>query len=113
MVSLSTWLAEQHPITFLETAEEATGFPKSILDIDDERIQRRLSFVAREQLLLQAAKGMERTEIAMLSAFDSSLKTDLPSPSDAVIIGLCLRRLSLLYRRVIKRYRKFRDNPGK
>jgi hypothetical protein len=101
MVSLSTWLDECHPTTSPENIGE------SLFGIQDGQIERRLSNVARNQLRSIAAKGIEETELAIFSAFDHSMEKFGPNPQDAAIIGLCLRRLALIYRRMLKRYKIF------
>jgi len=78
-----------------------------LFSIDDGRIQRRLSDVARSQLLLIAAKEFETTEQEILSIVDSSMKTLGYNSRNAVILGLCLRRMALLYRNGLKRYKRF------
>jgi len=79
----------------------------SFFDIDDAQIERRLSEVARLQLFLIAAKAFEATEQKILSTIDSALKTYGCDPQDALVLGLCTRRMSLLYRLSFKRYKKF------
>jgi len=75
-------------------------------DILDDRIEKRLSLVAREHLRIIAVNeinGVEETELDILSECDSYIDGVGPSPEDAVIIVLCLRSLALLYRRILKR----------
>jgi len=78
-----------------------------LFNISDDRIERRLSGAARSQLLLIAAEEFEATEKEILSTVDSSMRTLGCNPQDAVILGLCLRRMALLYRSALKRYKKF------
>jgi hypothetical protein len=82
-----------------------SSFP--LFDIHDARIERRLSAVARLQLFLIAAEEIEATEQKILSTIDSVMKSYGCDPQDALIPGLCLRRMSLLYRLSFKRYKKF------
>jgi hypothetical protein len=64
-----------------------------------------MSPVAREQLLLVAADGIDETEMQLMSEFDALMRDFGPSPQDSIIIGMCLRRLSLYYRRRMRRYK--------
>jgi hypothetical protein len=82
-----------------------SSFP--LFDIHDARIERRLSDCARSQLLLIAAPAFEATEKEILSTVDSVMKPYGCDPQDALILGLCLRRMALLYRLFFKRYKKF------
>jgi helix-turn-helix protein len=62
--------------------------------------------MARSQLLLIAAKEFEETEAKILYIIDSSLKSVSHGPQSAVILGVCLRRVALLYRQMLKRYKR-------
>lgn len=104
LVSLSTWLYETHPMTSIDNVNNQS---LQLFSIDDDRIERRSSDVARSQLLLIAAKEFEATEKEILSIVDSSMRTYPCNPQNAVILGLCLRRMALLYRVAFKRYKKF------
>jgi hypothetical protein len=104
LVSLSTWLFEAHPTMSVDNVHNSS-FP--LFDIHDARIERRLSDCARSQLLLIAAPAFEATEKEILSTVDSVMKPYGCDPQDALILGLCLRRMALLYRLFFKRYKKF------
>ena len=104
LVALSTWLYESHPITSVENVNNQ-NLP--LFRIRDDRIERRLSGVARSQLLLIAAKEFEATEEKILYLVDSLMRSPSCSPQNAVIPGLCLRRMAVLYRTAFKRYKKF------
>ena len=82
-----------------------SSFP--LFDIHDPQIERRLSDCARSQLLVIAAEGFEATEKEILSIVDPVMKPYGCDPQDALILGLCLRRIALLYRLSFKRYKKF------
>ena len=104
LVSLSTWLFEGHPIISLDNANNSSSL---LFDIYDDRIEKRLSGVARSQLLRIAAEGFEATEKEILSTIDASMRPNGCNPQDTLILGLCLRRIALLYRLSFKRYKKF------
>jgi hypothetical protein len=104
LISLSTWLYEAHPVTSFDNANNPSPL---LFNIQDDRIERRLSEVARSQLLLIAAKDFEATERKILSTVDLSMNPLGCNPRDAVILGLCLRRMALLHRVALKRYKKF------
>jgi hypothetical protein len=80
-----------------------------VFTIDDDEIKMRLSDLARVQLLLRAVAGLEKAEAQLLSKFDARMKGSGPNRKEAAIIGICLRRLALLYRKRMKRY-KFCDD---
>src|SRR2546430_720127 len=102
MVCLSSWLYKIRPTVSLENIGELNEMLEAILiNILDDSIEKTLSLVAREQLRMIAVNGIngiEETELDILSECDSYIDGVGPSPEDAVIIGLCLRRLALLYR---------------
>jgi hypothetical protein len=104
LVSLSTWLYESHPVIFFDNVNNPSI---RLFSIDDGRIERRLSDVARSQLLLIAAMGFEATEKEIFSIVDSSMRTLGYNSQNAFILGLCLRRAQLLYRDGFKRYKTF------
>ena len=108
LVSLSTWLFEAHPVIAAENVENANIL---VFDYHDKRIERRLAEVARSQLFLIALmgpEGFEPTERKIFSEIDTLLRRSGGcSPQSALIVGLCLRRISLLYRSSLMRYRKF------
>ena len=104
LVSLSTWLFEGHPIISVNNVDNASSL---LFDIYDARIERRLSGVARLQLSIIAAEGFEATEKEILSTIDASMRPNGCNPQDNLILGLCLRRMALLYRSSLKRYKKF------
>jgi hypothetical protein len=104
LVSLSTWLYESHPMTSFDNVNNVS---LPLFRIHDDRVERRLPEVARSQLLVIAAEEFEATEKEILSAVDFSMRTLGCNPQNALILGLCLRRIALLYRLSLKRYKKF------
>jgi hypothetical protein len=80
-----------------------------VFTIDDDEIKVKLSNLARMQLLLRAIAGLEEAEAQLLSEFDARMKGPGPNRKEAAIVGICLRRLALLYRKRVKRY-KFHDD---
>jgi hypothetical protein len=104
LVSLSTWFYHRHPVIYLDDVKDPS---LQLFSIDDDRIERHLSHVARSQLLVIAATGFEATEKEIFSIVDSSIRTVGYNSQNAVILGLCLRRMALLYRHGSKRYKKF------
>jgi hypothetical protein len=116
VVSLSRFIYYDHPATSLKQLKKPAqkvleNMP--VFTIDDTKIKVKLSDVARMQLLLRAAAGLEKTETQLLSKFDDLMRGNGPSREEAAIVGVCLRRLGLLYRKRVKRY-KFHTNgmPG-
>jgi hypothetical protein len=104
LVSLSTWLFEVHPVASVDIAN-SLSLP--LFDIHDDLIERRLSEAARSRLLLIAAEGFEAGEKEIFPTIDGSMKASGCGPQDALILGLCLRRIMLLHRLQLKRYKKF------
>lgn len=104
MVSLGLWLQGTHPVVELVDLNSASDLnPASPLIImSDISIHPMLSPIARGQLRSIAAKAMEETEKEILEIFDEAIKNP---PKDTIIIGLCLWRLALLYRMMMKRYK--------
>jgi hypothetical protein len=116
VVSLSRFIYYDHPATSLKQLKKPAqkvleNLP--VFTIDDMKIKVKLSDVARMQLLLRAAAGLEKTETQLLSKFDDLMRGNGPSREEAAVVGVCLRRLGLLYRKRVKRY-KFHINgmPG-
>jgi hypothetical protein len=104
LVSLSTWLLVSHPMIDVTKFEDQN---QQLFDIQDDRVESRLSQVARSQLRLIAAQGFEATEREFFSKIDSLMRPTGCDPRSAFIVGLCLRRISLLYRVSFKRYKQF------
>jgi hypothetical protein len=104
LVSLSTWLLVSHPMIDVTKFEDQN---QQLFDIQDDRVESRLSQVARSQLRLIAAQGFEATEREFFSEIDSLMRPMGCDPRSALIVGLCLRRISLLYRVSFKRYKQF------
>jgi hypothetical protein len=50
--------------------------------------------------------GFEATEKEIFSIVDSSIRTVGYNSQNTVILGLCLRRMALLYRYGLKRYKE-------
>lgn len=98
MVSLGLWLHGTHPIVPLVDLNPASP----LFIMSDISIHPMLSPVARGQLRSIAAKAMEETEKEILEFFDEAIKNP---PKDTIIVGLCLWRLALLYRTMMKRYK--------
>ncbi|KUJ23784.1 uncharacterized protein LY89DRAFT_2675 [Mollisia scopiformis] len=73
-----------------------------LFEMSDPSIDPMLSPIARGQLRSIAARAMEETENEILKFFDEAIKKP---PEDVVIVGLCLWRLALLYRTMMKRYK--------
>ncbi|KAE9367967.1 hypothetical protein N431DRAFT_514601 [Stipitochalara longipes BDJ] len=105
LVSLSTWLLEAHPMMYVTNVDNPRQ--QLLFDIQDSRVESRLSQVARSQLMLIAAKGFEATEKELFSKLDALMRPMGCDPQSALIVGLCLRRISLLYRVSFKRYKQF------
>jgi hypothetical protein len=97
-------LYESHPVIFLDDVNHPNP---QLFGIDDTRIETRLSDVARFQLLEIAARGFEAIEQEILRIVDRSTKKLGYDSQNAVILGLCLRRMALLYRGALKRYKRF------
>ncbi|CZR56174.1 uncharacterized protein PAC_06062 [Phialocephala subalpina] len=98
MITLSWWLQGSHPTVYPADLEDGS----SLFSISDGRIEQMLSPIARGQLRTIAAKGMEETEKRLLAFFDAAIKTQ---PDHAIIVGICLWRLAMLYRTMMKRYK--------
>jgi hypothetical protein len=107
LVSLSTWLLDTHPAKFVSNIKDVKNLSSVILDAHDEGLERQISLFARRQLLLVAAEAFEAAEEKILSTIDNSMKPLGCSPQDCLILGLCIRRIALLYRRSFKRYKTF------
>jgi hypothetical protein len=103
LVSLSTWFFHQHPVIYLDDVKDPS---LQLFSIDDNRIEKHLSRVAQLQLRVIAATGFEATEKEIFSIVDSSIRTVGYNSQNAVIVGLCLRRMALLYRYGLRRYKK-------
>jgi hypothetical protein len=103
LVSLSTWFYYDHPVIYLDDVKTPS---LQLFSIDDGRIEKRLSHVARLQLQVIAAMGFEATEKEIFSIVDSSIRTVGYNSQNTVILGLCLRRMALLYRYGLKRYKE-------
>lgn len=66
----------------------------------------------RGQLFKFAAEKIEELEREVLTQLDDLVPDyrDKPLHADrALIVGLCIRRLSLYYRRIMLRYKQFKD----
>ena len=64
----------------------------------------------RGQLFKLSAQSIEQFEIRILASIDELLPANRKSNkeiSDPLILGLCVRRLSLHYRRIMLRYQQF------
>jgi hypothetical protein len=103
LVSLSTWFFHQHPVIYLDDVKNPS---LQLFSMDDDRIEKHLSHVAELQLQVIAAMGFEATEKEIFSIVDSSIRTVGYNSQNAVILGLCLRRMALLYRLGSKRYKE-------
>jgi len=106
LVSLSRWLFKAHPIISVDNVHKSSSL---LYDIYDDRIEGRLSDVARTQLFLIAVEGFEATEKEILSTIDPLMRPNRCNPQNSLILGFCLRRMALLYRSSLKRYKKFID----
>lgn len=109
LVSLSTWVLESHPMIDV-TNIDIPG--QLVFGIQDSRIESRVSQVARTQLRLIATKRIEEIEKEFFFKFDSLVRTRRLDPQSTLIVGLCLRRISLLYRVSFKRYQQFALDSG-
>ena len=67
----------------------------------------RLSCPARDQIIAITAEGIKESERQLLLEFDMIMRTYGPNPRDMVVIGLCLRRLGMIYWKNLRRYRSY------
>jgi len=69
----------------------------------------------RSQLFILAAERIEELEREVLEQLDRLVPQcrDKPLQADqALMVGLCIRRLSLYYRRIMLRYKQFEKGPS-
>jgi hypothetical protein len=75
-----------------------------------------MSMPIRNQLFSIAANAIEDTEKELLKNIDDLVHGPRPyrdyKPSNPVILGLCIRRLSLYYRRIMMRYKSFNSSKS-
>ncbi|PVH69845.1 hypothetical protein DL98DRAFT_521961 [Cadophora sp. DSE1049] len=111
IVSLGTWITHSHPATTSESLRESTteslSDQFSIFDCDEFRMGYRLSCPARDQIIAIAAEGIKESERQLLLEFDMIMRTYGPNPQDMLVIGLCLRRLGMIYWKNLRRYRSY------
>ncbi|KAF8855796.1 hypothetical protein BDZ45DRAFT_675964 [Acephala macrosclerotiorum] len=98
MISLAFWLHGTHPAIYPADLE-LHGSP--LFRKSDTSIQQMLSLTARGQLRSIAVNAMEATETELFKCFDDAI---MKPPEDVIVIGLCLWRLALLYRKLMKHY---------
>lgn len=99
MISLAFWLHGTHPAIYPADLElhDSPLFPAL-----DSSVQRMLSLTARGQLRSIAVIAMEATETEIFKCFDDAI---MKPPEDVIVISLCLWRLALLYRTMMKHYK--------
>ena len=105
IASLSTLVLENHSITDIESIlrkreSRSLGFWLGGFHIEYSPSPIKFFCLINYRLYLLAAAGIAETEKELLGMFDDQMRTYERSRrhSNAVILGLCLRRLSLKYR---------------
>ena len=116
ITSLARYLDKRRPIDDdLVSVLKAKG-----LDVRLWRFFSSVSEMVRRQIFVQAAKGIEELEKEVLKQLDTLINAVSPlrqkkslswdyQCSDPVIVGFCIRRLALQYRRTMERYKQFGD----
>jgi hypothetical protein len=102
ITKLGRYLDNRRPVDY-DNIQRAKG--EGLLDIKQWRFAARISQRARTQIFHQAIKGIEKYEPLVLETLDRlvSRKRYTKNP---VILGLCVRRLSLFYRHIMARYKR-------
>jgi hypothetical protein len=73
--------------------------------VDELRTNAKISGYAHDQLRTFAAENIEREEQKVIPMLDK-LVCEQAGRHDPLVVGLCLRRLCLVYRRIAAQYRR-------
>jgi hypothetical protein len=119
IVSLGKNLDSRRPIDHKKSMEMITNLARPQVGIEDPRFgieefnewktRLQLSSLAKIQLYLHAARGIEETQRSLGMKIDELFEQNDKNTKreDILLVGACLHRLSLDYRQRRQRYREF------
>ncbi|TAQ91046.1 hypothetical protein B7494_g666 [Chlorociboria aeruginascens] len=98
---LSRYLDSRRPVDY-DRLQAVKGEDVSIMNW---RFVASISNAARKQIFLQAIKAITKNEKYVLGELDRLVSSRNQIGYDPVVLGLCVRRLSLYYRHIMARYK--------
>jgi hypothetical protein len=111
IVSLGKFLDDRRPIdhdegiNILESLSSKSHSSRfGVKEFNECKAKFQLSIVARTQLYIRAAQGIQDTQQALGRKIDELFHGE---KDNILLVGACLRRLGLEYRRRLERYRYF------